>query len=49
MDENSRTFIEQAINFLQLATDKHGRISKDKVRIIKNVIEELEDVLYERE
>jgi len=49
MDENSRTFIEQAINFLQLATDKHGRISKDKMRIIKNVIEKLEDVLYERE
>jgi len=26
MDENSRTFIEQAINFLQLATDKHGKV-----------------------
>jgi len=49
MDENSRTFIEQAINFLQLATDKHGKVSRNKVEIIKNVIEELEDVLYERE
>ena len=49
MDETSITFIEQAINFLRLATDKHGKIPKEKVRIIKNVIEELEDVLYERE
>jgi len=46
MDETSKTFIEQAINFLQLATDKHGKISRNKVEIIKNIIEELEDVLY---
>jgi len=49
MDETSRTFIEQAINFLQLATDNHGKISRNKVEIIKNIIEELEDVLYGRE
>ena len=49
MDETSITFIEQAINFLQLAIDKHGKVSRNKVETIKNIIEELEDILYGKE
>lgn len=46
MDKTSRQFIKQAINFLQMATDQYSKVSQDKIEVIKNVIEELEEVLY---
>ena len=46
LDKASKQFIEQAINFLQMATDQYGKVSKDKIEVIRNVIEELEEVLY---
>jgi hypothetical protein len=46
MDSATKEFLKQAINFLLLSTDEYCNISEDKFYRIRNVIEELNDILY---
>lgn len=45
MDQASETFISQAINLLQMATDKYGKVGYDSKYEIREIIERLEFIL----
>jgi hypothetical protein len=44
-DATSETFILEALKFLQLATDQYSRVPHLQIMRIKEIIEELEEVL----